>query len=169
MPRLSSAVTVLLTLVVACGTAAADVAEPPPSSSTTIAETTTSITTTTSVATTSVPTTTTKAPPTSTATTTTTSTTVPATTTTIAAPKTFVVSMGDNFYDPMNRTINVGDTVRWDNGGLVQHTSTSPANWDSGVVSPGGSYQVTFDQSGTFNYLCTIHPGQTGTIVVQSG
>jgi plastocyanin len=26
-------------------------------------------------------------------------------------------------------------------------------------VSPGGSFQTTFDSEGTFNYICTLHPG----------
>ncbi len=74
-------------------------------------------------------------------------------------------------------TITLGDTVTWQNTTSVSHTSTecdsvcgtTPMGplWDSGVISPGGSYSRTFNQVGTFNYQCNIHPTQMkGQIVV---
>jgi len=68
-------------------------------------------------------------------------------------------------------TVNVGDTVTWDfSGASAPHTTSSGAGgWDSGTVSPGGSFQHTFTQAGSFAYVCNIHPTlMMGTVVVQA-
>jgi len=79
------------------------------------------------------------------------------------------VSMEDDFFSPATETINVGETVTWTNNGDNSHTTTG-ADWDSGVVSPGGSFSFTFNSAGTFDYVCQIHPpGMVGTIIVQAG
>ena len=68
-------------------------------------------------------------------------------------------------------TVNVGDTVTWDfSGATATHTTTSASGgWDSGNVSPGGTFQRTFTAAGSFNYVCNIHPMlMMGTIVVQA-
>jgi len=50
----------------------------------------------------------------------------------------------------------------------VTHTVTSDnAAWDSGNIPAGGTFKFTFTTAGTFPYHCTIHPGMTGTIIVQ--
>ena len=80
---------------------------------------------------------------------------------------TFGVSIGDNFFDPSSISINVGDTVVWTNNGALAHTTTSDdALWDSGVLNPGQSYQVTFSSAGTFDYHCWLHIGMTGSVTV---
>ncbi len=38
--------------------------------------------------------------------------------------------------------------------------------FDSGILSPEGVYSVTFDTPGTYPYVCDLHPGMNGTIVV---
>ncbi len=68
-------------------------------------------------------------------------------------------------------TVNVGDTVTWDfSGASAPHTTSSGSGgWDSGTVSPGGSFQHTFTQVGSFPYVCNIHPTlMLGTVVVQA-
>src|ERR1700694_5536767 len=68
-------------------------------------------------------------------------------------------------------TISVGDTVSWSfAGATVPHTTTSDTGaWDSHPVSPGGSFQFTFTQAGSFPYHCAIHPTlMHGVIVVQA-
>ena len=67
-------------------------------------------------------------------------------------------------------TINAGDTVAWDFGGVtLSHTTTecgdscdAPSGsplWDSGTVSDGSTFQFTFNEPGTYSYRCNIHPG----------
>jgi len=46
-------------------------------------------------------------------------------------------------------------------GGGVQ-----PKELDSGPIVSGGVYAHTFANAGTFNYICTIHSGMSGQVVV---
>lgn len=74
-------------------------------------------------------------------------------------------------YSPANITVNSGSTVTWTNNDSVDHTVTSQAgenySFDSGIISPDGTYQYTFDNVGTYSYYCTVHPYMTGTVIVQ--
>ncbi len=107
------------------------------------------------------------------------------------------VSMTDNggltpyAFAPESLAVKVGTAVQWTNSGKAQHTTTSDAAqpvWNSGTVqpagsetcdpatdpyctpgtSPAGSYQRTFNATGTYRYHCTVHgaQGMTGVIVV---
>jgi plastocyanin len=68
--------------------------------------------------------------------------------------------------NPLN--ISVGTTISWLNGDSTTHTSTADGGaWSSGNIAPGARFNVTFQSPGQFPYHCLIHPGMTGTIVVQ--
>ena len=57
--------------------------------------------------------------------------------------------------------------MRWTNDGLVIHTTTSTDGvWDSAILNPGDTFSFTFDEAGTYEYLCSLHPTMVGTIVV---
>ena len=109
----------------------------------------------------------------------TTSTTMPTTTTTVApttttmAPMTAEVSIVDFSFSPDPVSISVGESVVWTNDGGALHTSTSgtsPAGdgmWGSTTLSPGDTFSQQFDQAGTFEYFCMIHPAtMQGTVTV---
>jgi plastocyanin len=76
------------------------------------------------------------------------------------------VNMVDNAFDPATVTIAAGRSVRWLNTGTQVHNSVGAA-WTSPNLNPGQSFERTFGQAGTFRYDCTLHPGMTGTVVVQ--
>lgn len=90
----------------------------------------------------------------------------------VRAAQTWTVFMGDNYYQPQTVTINVGDTVVWNNTGASYHTATSligqAVTWDTGYLQPGQTYSFTFTKAGNFSYYCSPHPDMTGTVVVQS-
>ena len=71
-----------------------------------------------------------------------------------------------------NATINAGDTLAWSNADGVAHTVTagtggrSDGGFDSGLMGPGASFQVTFDEPGQFAYTCTLHSFMSGVVVV---
>jgi plastocyanin len=69
---------------------------------------------------------------------------------------------------PATVTINAGQYVTWRNVDAISHTTTddSATIWNSGSLPPGNTYQHYFATQGTFNYHCTIHPGMTGTVIV---
>lgn len=60
--------------------------------------------------------------------------------------------------------IMLGDTVRWVNDEVVQHTATStqtPAGgtpFDSGFLSEGDDFEVVPDARGVWVYFCEVHP-----------
>lgn len=92
------------------------------------------------------------------------------TTTTAAGTATeAAVSIADFTFSPSAVTVAVGQTVTWtnDDGGLA-HTSTSPDGvWNSGTLQPGDTFSFAFEEAGTFDYACNIHPSMSGTITVE--
>ncbi len=76
------------------------------------------------------------------------------------------VSIIDNDFDPITKTISVGSTVRWVNTGQLPHTVTINGQFDSGFLMNGDTWSRTFNSAGTFNYICTLHPEMQATIVV---
>ena len=76
-------------------------------------------------------------------------------------------------YIPASVTINTGDTVLWDNVDTAAHTVTSgtPADgpdgkFDSSLLMGGATFEVTFDESGSYDYFCMVHPWMVGDVQV---
>ena len=70
-------------------------------------------------------------------------------------------------------TIRAGTTVVWKNLDSARHTATSGAspaadgNWGTDVLGKDQSAEgITFTETGTFAYFCTIHPNMTATLTV---
>jgi len=77
------------------------------------------------------------------------------------------VSIFDYGFDAETIEVAVGTTVTWTNDGGVIHTTTSSEGlWDSAVLSTGESFSYTFDESGTYDYVCALHPSMVGSVVV---
>jgi len=72
-------------------------------------------------------------------------------------------------------TIDIGDTVTWENVDNAAHTVTSgsPADgpdgvFDSSLIMAGGAtFSHTFDDAGTYDYFCMVHPWMAGTVNVE--
>jgi len=80
-----------------------------------------------------------------------------------------------NCFVPSTVTIEVGDTVTWDNTDIAAHTATggNPTDgpsgvFDSSLIMAGGSYSYTADTAGTFDYFCMVHPWMEGTLIVEA-
>jgi plastocyanin len=87
-----------------------------------------------------------------------------------SAQEEMTVSIQDFFFEPDQLTVAPGTTVTWVNDGQTPHTSTADdGTWDSGTLQPGESFSFTFDEPGTYSYLCEIHPEMTGTVNVTGG
>lgn len=76
-------------------------------------------------------------------------------------------------FSPASLTINAGDTVEWTNTDTAAHTVTSgsPANgpsgvFDSSLIMGGASFENTFDEAGSYDYFCMVHPWMVGNIQV---
>jgi plastocyanin len=83
---------------------------------------------------------------------------------------------------PAEVTIRPGDTVRWVNTDsfLLDHATASGtgsadplagALWDSGVLRSGEWFEVTFQETGVYEYFSPPHEyeGMSGTVRVDSG
>jgi plastocyanin len=79
------------------------------------------------------------------------------------------VSMEGIQFQPAEVTVGVGDTVTWTNDDSVAHdvTADSFSSGESGGMAGGDTFEQTFDEAGTFDYVCTVHPGMEGTVVVE--
>lgn len=77
------------------------------------------------------------------------------------------VSIFDFGFDGETVEVPVGTTVTWSNDGEVIHTTTSKDGlWDSAIMNSGDTFSYTFEDVGTFDYLCSLHPSMVATIVV---
>ena len=80
--------------------------------------------------------------------------------------------MKDIEYVPKSVTVPVGGKVVWTNTDQVPHTVTKDRgpgeDFDSKTMPAGsGKFERTFNDAGTVDYLCTIHPKQLGKVVVE--
>jgi plastocyanin len=88
-----------------------------------------------------------------------------------AAGEQVAIEVVDIDYEPREETLAAGTTVTWTNTGDMPHTVTKQdgpgADFDSGTLDPGDTFEQTFDTPGEIAYHCTIHPQQTGSVTVE--
>ena len=79
----------------------------------------------------------------------------------------------DRCYIPSLIVIEKGEKITWINEDSAFHTITSgfyetPTElFDSGHLDPFESYTLTFDEVGTYDYFCTLHPWMKGQVIVE--
>src|SRR4051794_18003860 len=89
------------------------------------------------------------------------------------AGKNAAVSMKNIQFSPKALTVASGTTVKWTNDDSVNHDVTKTGGpgpkfaSGSGNLAQGATYQQTLKTPGTIKYVCTVHPGMTGTITVK--
>ena len=78
----------------------------------------------------------------------------------------------DRCYIPSVITIDSGNQVTWVNEDSAFHSVTSgfygePSDlFDSGHLDPYESFTFNFDEKGTYDYFCTLHPWMKGQVLV---
>ena len=79
------------------------------------------------------------------------------------------VSMEGIAFNPSEVSVGVGDTVTWTNNESVAHdvTADSFSSGEPGGMMSGDTFEHTFEEAGTFDYVCTVHPGMEGTVTVE--
>ena len=83
-------------------------------------------------------------------------------TTTVSLPKSYK-------FEPVAITVPVGATVTWTNDDEFTHNVSFDGSEPQGM-RPGEQATRTFDQAGTYAYLCTLHPREMqGTVIVTGG
>src|SRR3990172_6766631 len=77
------------------------------------------------------------------------------------------VSIAGFAYNPAEITISKGTTVIWTQNDAANHTVTSDTGlFDSGNLTTGQTFSLTFNEIGTFKYHCTIHVFMKGRVNV---
>jgi plastocyanin len=81
------------------------------------------------------------------------------------------IKIANMAFTPSQISIKKGDTVTWTNNDSVAHTVvddlSNVGGPNSGEIAPGTTYSFTFNNTGSFQYHCSIHPSMRGTIVVK--
>jgi len=79
----------------------------------------------------------------------------------------------DACYIPSSVNVGVGETVTWSNDDTAAHTVTSGTAsggpdglFDSSLFAAGTTFSHTFEEEGTFDYFCMVHPWMVGTVTV---
>ena len=78
----------------------------------------------------------------------------------------------DSCYTPSKIVIKQGDSVTWVNEDVAFHSVTSgyydkPSEiFDSDYLDPEESFTFIFENIGTYNYFCTLHPWMKGQVIV---
>lgn len=72
---------------------------------------------------------------------------------------------------PNTLTVPAGTTVTWVNHDIAPHTATRQSfddeAFDSGRMQDTQIFRRKFRRAGTYDYVCVLHQGMRGTIVVQ--
>jgi len=80
-----------------------------------------------------------------------------------------------NCFDPGTLNVAQGTSVTWTNGDNTAHTVTSGKYGDNnnGTVfdtgypfKPKQTFSHTFNDAGTFDYFCSVHPWMAGQVIV---
>jgi plastocyanin len=77
------------------------------------------------------------------------------------------VAIKDFAFQPGDLKVAKGTTVTFTNEDGFDHTVTAKdKSFDSEHLASKGTFEHTFDEAGSFPYLCAIHNSMTGTITV---
>jgi plastocyanin len=76
-------------------------------------------------------------------------------------------------YLPFEVSIDAGTLVSWSNDDTAAHTVTSGLKetgadgiFDSGLLPAGETFETAFNDPGSFDYYCVVHPWMTGIVNV---
>ncbi|MGI0021507.1 MAG: SIMPL domain-containing protein [Nitrososphaeraceae archaeon] len=77
---------------------------------------------------------------------------------------------------PYEKVASVDQKVSWENLDTAAHTVTSgkpedgpDGMFDSGLFSPGSTFEFVFDSVGEYDYFCMVHPWMIGKVTVVEG
>ena len=78
------------------------------------------------------------------------------------------VTMAKSYrFDPKQIEIDAGETVTWTNDDNFTHTVKVDGQEDH-KAEPGDEVSITFDEPGTYEYVCTLHrQDMDGTVIVR--
>ncbi len=75
------------------------------------------------------------------------------------------VQIKDYKFQPAQITIQSGGTVTWTNQDTMLH-DVKFKDSESPEMKKGEQFSRKFDKPGTYDYICEIHPGMKGKVIV---
>lgn len=88
----------------------------------------------------------------------------------VGAARTATVTLEDIEFTPSTTRVKRGDSVRWVwRDGATPHNvrSRGSRRFKGSGTRTQGRHTVRFTRAGTYRYVCTIHPGMDGKVVVR--
>jgi plastocyanin len=84
------------------------------------------------------------------------------------------VTIDGSAFDPAELTVAVGTEVTWENADSFAHTVTEGTDGQAAddpivdeEIAQDGTVSVTFDEPGTYEITCEIHPSMNMTVTVE--
>ena len=85
------------------------------------------------------------------------------------------VLLGDMSFSPGELTVTAGTTVTFTNDSSLPHTVThgtggrpaADVAFDEAIGPDGGTVEITFDEPGTYDVTCKLHPSMQMRVVVE--
>ena len=81
----------------------------------------------------------------------------------------------DGCFIPSMVTLDIGGEVTWENNDTAAHTVTSgtphggpDGHWDSSLIMVGSSFSHVFEEAGSYDYFCMVHPWMAGMVMVSA-
>lgn len=80
-----------------------------------------------------------------------------------------LVGMEGLEFQPTEIRVAVGQTIVWRNDESIPHNvvAREGADFASETFGEGGTFEYRPTEAGTIEYVCTLHPGMDGTVVVE--
>lgn len=76
------------------------------------------------------------------------------------------VAIAEMSFSPAVINVRAGDSVAWVwDDGRVGHDVVF-AGWSASRRQQSGTWELTFERPGTYQYVCSLHPNMTGRVVV---
>jgi plastocyanin len=76
------------------------------------------------------------------------------------------IVIDDLAFGPAPAPLYVGDTVRWVNRDMFEHSATAEKGAFDIDLPAGGSGSAKLTRAGTIFYICKYHPGMRGRLIV---
>jgi plastocyanin len=72
-------------------------------------------------------------------------------------------------FGPADLVVDAGATVTWTNLDGADHTVTQAGGlvFKSPDLATDDTFEVTFAEAGTYEYICKFHPAMRGTVMVE--
>ncbi len=84
----------------------------------------------------------------------------------LSQKETNMVTIENNAFNPPEITVAKGTTMTWTSKDKVDHTVTG-SGLLSGDILMDKPWNHTFNEAGTFDYICSIHTFMRGKVIVK--